>query len=239
VLTSETTSLKSETMKNKMDVDYFVLVLACCALMVFVVIVPQFSRGFGTERFFTLAMVILSLIFILGCQSFAGALSRLRLTRRYLLGGRRLNASVIILLVWVLYFMAGTGTLYQLAGIPHEITLNSEGTTYDAYYIHRQETQSAAWLTGHTVGVDEVYAEPEVKLLFRDVMAPTTPLLFRTLELSGLDEVSSYIYLRYHNVVDGQWFFDVNQAPLDFREYQATLDSRDKLYDNGGSAIYR
>jgi uncharacterized membrane protein len=239
VLTSKTTGLKSETLKGKMDVDYFVLVLACCALMVFVVIVPQFSRGFGTERFFTLAMVILSLIFVVGCRSLAGTLSRLRLSKRYLLGGRQLNASIIILLVWVLYFMAGTGTLYQLSGIPQEITINSEGTTYNAYYIHRQETQSAAWLTNHTVGADEVYAEPEVKLLFRDVMAPTAPLLFRTPELSGLDEVSSYIYLRYHNVVDGQWFFDVNLAPLDFGEYEGSLDSRDKLYDNGGSAIYR
>ena len=239
VLTSETTNLKSETMKSKMDVDYFVLILACCALMVFVVIVPQFSRGFGTERFFTLAMVILSLIFVVGCQSLSGALSRLKLSGRYLLGGRQLNASIIIVLVWVSYFMAGTGTLYQLSGIPQEITLNSEGTTYNAYYIHRQETQSAEWLTTHAVGADEIYAEPEVKVLFRDVMSPTAPLLFRTPELSGLDEVNSFIYLRYHNVVDGEWFFDVNVAPLDFREYEDTLDNRDKLYDNGGSAIYR
>lgn len=239
LLISETRDLKSEALKSKFEVEYFALVVAGIALMIVVVVVPQFSRGFGTERFYTTDMVILSLVFIIGYQSLSRALSRLRLNKRYLLGSWQRNAAIIILLVWVPYFMAATGTLYQLSGIPHEITLNSKGATYYSYYIHRQETLSAGWLSSHSPVKSTVYHDAEAKLLFRDVMTLTTSLSFQTPELSGLDEADGYIYLRYHNVVNDQWFIDARLAPLDLKPYHSVLENRNKVYDNGGSAIYR
>jgi uncharacterized membrane protein len=58
-------------------------------------------------------------------------------------------AYLVIVIVLIPYFMCNTGTMYQVFGVPQEITLNSKGQNYDVMYVHEQETYAAKWLKEH------------------------------------------------------------------------------------------
>ena len=159
--------------------------------------------------------------------------------RRSVEGGKGLEvrAYLIILLVLIPYFLSVTGVTYQMFGYPRPITLNSEGEQYDNMYVHDQESYGARWLG------DE--GELEDTRIYTDALGGirlTSQAGIRGTDTRSLLEedrkINGYIYLRYYNVVDSK-LMDRQYGEHNIAEYQDKFVGTSKIYNNGGSEIWR
>ena len=57
---------KPDFLKEKFEVEYFVIALACAGLLVVVVALPFVAVGYGLDRMYPLAITILSVFFVIG-----------------------------------------------------------------------------------------------------------------------------------------------------------------------------
>ena len=207
--------LKPDFLKTKFSIEYLVLTLMCAGLLVIMIAVPYISAGYDIKRLYTMMTVILSVIFVLGGillpkyldQAFAVIRSKgkaffsngrfdgknaLRNPVRKSVdkrNGSQVWAYLIILLVLIPYFMCTTGTMYQIFGVPREITLNSEGTQYDVLYIHDHWLIAGGWMGSS-------------------------------------------------NVVEGR-LVNKQKTICNMTEYLGMFDEKNKIYDNGGSEVWK
>ena len=244
-------------LKEKFEVTYFVIVLVLSGLLVATLAIPFITAGYSLERQYTLAMVVLSVFFVIGGITLSKNLSlgkkalpkkqkeRKNISQQTFKGhfasksggkGSDNRAYLIILLVLIPYFFCTTGVMYQVFGIPRAITLNSEGKTYDLMYIHDQDSSGAKWLMN--------YGERKIKL-YTDrfgmyKLVSQGKFLLRSIDWSSFPEhreIEGYIYLYYNNIVNGevykQWDIMFNIS-----DYADMFVGKNKIYANGGSEVY-
>ena len=266
---------KPDFLKDKFEVEYFVLALACAGLLVVVIGLPFVAVGYGLSRMYPLAITILSVFFVIGGMMLWKYLNRafavlrgISLIRRQSNRAKRIqdtevegvqpilmkNASqqtlgkfnqngsqvwayLVILLVLIPYFLSVTGVTYQMFGYPRQITLNSGGEQYDTYYVHDQESYSAKWLrnngeledtkicVGRGIG-GRLISQAGIRQYDSD-----------SLFVEGR-KINGYVYLRYYNVVDGK-ILDAQREEHNMVEYQDKFVDKNRIYNNGGSEVYR
>ena len=255
--------LKPAFLKTKFPIEYLVLTLACAGLLVIMVAVPYISDGYDIKRLYTMMTVILSVCFVLGGiillkyldQAFAVIRSKgkafffkgrfdgknaLRNPVRKSVdkrNGSQVWAYLIILLVLIPYFMCTTGTMYQIFGVPREITLNSEGEKYDKMYVHDQESYGARWLRDN--------GELEDTMIYtgsgiggRLISQAGIPNYDRWSLFEEGRKIEGYIYFGYYNVVNGK-IIDSQSEEHNITEYQDKFIEKSKIYDNDGSQVWR
>ncbi|HJH27078.1 MAG TPA: hypothetical protein C5S37_10000 [Methanophagales archaeon] len=260
---------KPDFLKTKFEVEYIMIGLACAGLLVVVIALPFVAKGYGLGRMYPLAITILSVFFVIGGmilwkylnRAFAflqgKALTNLSFKKKPLLKKRkegkdalqnpvrksvgRENASevrtyLIILLVLIPYFFCVTGVMYNMFGYPRQITLNSEGELYDALYVHDQESYSAKWLKNYMdqqnkIAVDYFGSNIFMSQAFSKGLTDSGAL-FKHKEIEG------YIYLRYVNVVDGK-LQEKGRQWHNLTDYSDVFIEKGKIYDNGGSEVYK
>jgi uncharacterized membrane protein len=218
---------KIDFLSAKIDAEYFVLAIACSAIMVFSVVLPFISQGYGLMRALFQTMVGLAPFFVIGGIT----LSRLL----------KLRPHWILLVILITYFSCTTSTIYQMFNYPRSVVLNSEGSQYDVYFIHDEEVYAAKWL--------KKYADLETMKVFIDSgdagrlisQGDISPTRIDQYSLTGTDEeiADGYIYLRYYNLVNGK--IVTPEVPLgihDTAEYQYKWEKKNRVYANGGSEIY-
>lgn len=252
---------KSDFLKDKFEVLYFVIALILSGLLVAIVSLPYVSKGYGLGRAYPLSSTILAVFFVIGGIILSKNLS-LNLLRRGLKKallkkqrqeenallnlvkksvGRendsQVQAYLIILLVLIPYFLCITGAMYNMFGEPYLITLNSRGEQYDNMYVHDQETYSAIWLRDN--------GELENATIFTDYVGGTRlisqagiPIFdYYSLFIKG-HKIEGYIYLRYYNIAFSK-LLDSNNIGQDITEYEDKFVGKSKIYDNSGSEIWR
>ena len=154
------------------------------------------------------------------------------------------RAYLIILLVLIPQFLSCTGVTDQMFGYPHQIILNSEGEMYDIFFIHDQESYSAKWLW--------YYTEPENLKIYTDYPGDKNLIsqagilpsaINRHLLLDERDiKIKGYIYLRYHNVVNGKLVGRRGSGPLveyNMTQYRDKFVGKGKIYNNGCTEVYK
>lgn len=209
---------------KKLDLDIFAISAASFILLVTAVALPYVSTSYGIGRTYFLAMVPLSIFFVLGGITVA----------RYL----KLSPRLIICLVLIPYFMSTTGLTYQLFDFPRAVTLNSAGYYYDTMYVHDQESYAIKWLAQNKEERVTVFSE-RIRLL--QGQSPILREDIRSLILASKEgtKIEDYIYLRYMNVVEGK-YTGSDQLKHDLsQEFPDMLVGMNKLYANGGSEVYR
>ena len=257
---------KPEFFKEKFEVGYFVIALACSGLFVAIVLTPQVTVGYSLDRTHLFGIVVLSVFFVIGGitlskyfffktfkKSFIKNASQKRKTvlkekqksftkRSHYLrndgeNGSEVRAYLIILLVLIPYFLCVTGVTYQMFGVPHAITLNSEGEPYDMYYVHDQESYSAGWLKECADEKTRIYTD-----FFGGLWLSSQGMIRSSIyDPSFIEDKEAigdgYIFLRYVNIVDrkllgcAQWH--------NLTEYNHLFVERNKIYDNSGSQVWR
>ena len=250
---------KPDFLKDKFEVGYFVIALACAGLLVAVIGLPYIAVGYGLDRMYPLAITILSVFFVIGGVMIAKKLSFIKQTfkkhffflekRKPVLkekqkgevlkvkeNGSQVRAYLIILLVLIPYFLCVTGVMYNIFGVPRPIILNSEGEQYVLMYVHDQESYGARWLRDKGELEDiKIYTDKisEGRLTSQaGIQRCDTYSLFIEKKIEG------YIYLRYYNVVDEK-LLDMQNEEHNITEYQDKFVDKGKIYSNGGSEIYR
>ncbi len=235
----------------------FMAFLAVCMGWLFLsLIVPYLSAALDTSRLYHLALLFLAPLFIMGGETIFGGIRRL--FHRYPLKPSTLAIRLTILIVFVPYFLFSTGFAFEVVGdYPSSIPLGMERmrngddtmkVLLNDFYIHEQEVASAEWLSITRDSTLPVYVNGAVSgrvliaygMMYGDL---------RELDRSSYKDDASYTYLRYLNVADGLMTeIEFNPWRTTALKYTVTiypateiyplLQSRNKIYSNGGSQIY-
>ena len=105
------------------------------------------------------------------------------------------------------------------------------------YYVHDQESSGAKWLGN--------YGELEDTKVYTDRVSGTR--LVSQAGITNYDywaffvegrKIEGYIYLIYYNVVNGK-IIDLQIEEHNITEYQDKFIGKSKVYNNGGSEIWR
>jgi len=209
-------------LNQKFDLEFFVVSLACSAILVITLALPYVFIGYSMARTYSQMVIILSPFFVIGGIMVAKLLHVKR-------------ASLIILLALTPFFMCNTGTMYQIFGTPQAVTLNSSGNTYDTLFIREDEHSAIFWLKDHTHENAIIYADSysEARSLGQIEMYPIDTVT------EGTEPIEEgYIYLRYRGVVDGI-LMDRYRRWHDISEYQDAFAERNLIYTNDGSQAWR
>ena len=242
---------KPDFLKEKFEVTYFMVALACSGLLVATVALPYVSTGYGIDRLYAVTITILSVFFVIGgitlSKHFFFFLKRKRVLKeknncffgRAFLSKEgvdrenalQVRAYLIILLVLIPYFLCTAGVICQVFGIPRSIILNSEGKSYDMMYVHDQESCGAKWLKDCGEDKLEVYADP------LGVYRLTSQASLPAIRIAELHKISTYLYLRYTNVVYDK--IAIGDEYYNMSECSIMFTGKNKIYANGGSEVYR
>ena len=256
---------KPDFLKEKFEIGYFVIALACSGLLVAVIGLPYIAVGYGVDRTYPLAITILSVFFVIGGVRIAKKLSFIKQTFRKSLiknfsfktkpllkkqkegkkdeiwkgkeKGSEVRAYLIILLVLIPYFLCVTGVMYNIFGVPRLIILNSEGEQ-DYLFIHDQESSGAKWLESQAEQNTRIYTDDVGyhSLISQGGISPRTIDRYTLLEKD--EKIKGYIYLRYHNIVEGK-LLDAQNEEHDIMQYSNKFYGKNKLYNNGGTEIWK
>ena len=242
---------KPDFLKDKFEVGYFVLALACSGLLATVIAVPYITVGYGLDRMYPLAITILSVFFVIGgitlskhfffwqkktCAKRKSCFFKGENTSQQIQKDTQVWAYLIILLVLIPHFLSVTGVTYQMFGYQRAITLNSEGEQYNVYYVHDQESYGARWLRDN--------GELKNTMIYTDLTGGT--MLVSQAGILKYDyysllvedrKINGYIYLRYYNVVDDK-ILDRQNEEHNIAEYQDKFVEKSKIYNNGGSEVW-
>ncbi|MFC1985417.1 DUF2206 domain-containing protein [Chloroflexota bacterium] len=229
-------------LRSKIDIEYFSLAIAAAILLTVCVIIPD--AIYSINRLFFQMIVLLSLPCIIGGVVLA---NWVRIRPRL----------IMVTFGVILFFMCVTGSIYQVFDYPKNILLNAEGSHYDNLYIYDQDVYAARWLAEN--GIIEMERKICTDYFGNNVLISQGLISFYTISNVQIfwagpieyPNLGSYIYLRYFNVVKqtitartgfyfpiekyGQLFYEVTDpdAGLAWSYYT------NKVYNNGGSAIWR
>lgn len=112
-----------------------------------------------------------------------------------------------------------------MCGYPRAITLNSGGERYDMLYIHDQDAYAAHVADGG--GSRALRSQGMFRRKDVDTMA-----------FSSHRKIKGYIYLRYYNVVNGLLYAGLDNR-IEMTEYSDMFIEKSKIYNNGGSEVWR
>ena len=202
-------------LQSKFDIEYFVLTLACSAVLVLVVVLPYVTKGYNMGRIYFQTMAVLAPFFVIGGIMVAKWL--------------RARPHWVVLLVLIPFFMSTTGTMSQIFRVPASVTLNSAGAEYKVLYVHEQESRAAKWLKGYGWEGMDLYTTVGRRMLVSQ--AGITERQNKLLDSRHQESESpeGYIYLGYEDIaVDGA----VTRHPDIFVD-------KSKIYASGGAEIYR
>jgi uncharacterized membrane protein len=215
---------------TRFDREYFLLALVCCGILVGSVVTPHISR-YAPTRVYPQMLVILSPFFILGGLLIA------RLFKK--------GAQWIVLLLLIFYFLFVTGAIYEIFGThasllhsqPMASILSLEAPAADYEVIREQETLATQWLKNNMEDKSLIFAagyHAKNRLVSQGRISPS---MINYRAFSNDEQMDGYIYLNHNNVVNGKLWF-MGQS-FESSDYLDTLDKKDKLYDNGGSEVWK
>ena len=220
---SNTKHKKPDFLKTKFEMEYLVMALACAGLLVTMVALPFVSIGYGIQRLYSLGIIILSVCFVIGGIVLA----------KY----TKIKPYLIILLILIPYSMFVTGAMYQICGAPIAHTLNSAGKGYDIEYLHDSESCAAKWL--------EKNAEEDSRINTADYhgtrklksQCKIPPRRYSHYYFFNHRKIEGYIYLSYNNVVNGK-LAEMDEL-YNMSEYSDAFIDKNKIYNNGGSEVWK
>jgi len=236
---------KPDFLKQKFEIEYLAMALACASLLVIIVLLPYISIGYDIMRLYVVTASLLSVFFVIGGIILSKVLDQLIAFFRGKAIKKNVSqtqAYVIILLVLIPYFLCITDVTYNMTGIPRSILLNSEGEQHDILYVYDQESYSAKWLKVHGENKTRIYTD------FYGRFGLVSQASFSSRSISWYKfvhqkKIDGYIYLRYYNVVNEK-LVGRNESTYVFTSYNLTeyddfFRGRDNIYNNGGAEVYR
>jgi uncharacterized membrane protein len=234
---------KPDFLKEKFEVGYFVIALACSGLLVAMVALPFISAGYGIQRLYATAITILSVFFVIGGIMIAKYLNKLLAVlqgKAPTNNASQVRAYLIILLVLIPYFFCVTGVTYEMFGYPRQITLNSKGEQ-QTLLVYDQDSYGVKWLGDYTEKRQRIYTD----FIGGDVLASQSQgrISLGQTDRGSLIErrkINGYIYLRYYNTIEDK--LDIHKGGSEIyntSDYRDIFIEKNKIYANGGSEVYK
>ncbi|HII84311.1 MAG TPA: DUF2206 domain-containing protein [Methanobacterium subterraneum] len=133
-------------LKSKIEPLYFMIVCACFAVLIIVFTVPQITKGYDMTRTYSLTLVFLSVVFIIGNIIIAKII---KVVLKYLI---KVNVNcektsyLLILIIILPFFFSVSGVNYVISGNPQSMIFSSSSDEYKSFYITDQESSSSKWI---------------------------------------------------------------------------------------------
>ncbi|NQE05810.1 hypothetical protein C5S32_08060 [ANME-1 cluster archaeon GoMg1] len=261
-----TINSKSKFLKTEFETEYIAMAIGCLALLIVMIALPFVSTGYDIQRLYLQMVIVLSPCFVLGGIILSSILQfvftngirwfkdlKLYVEKRSCNGNIirskdtksiKIQPFLVILIILVPYFLSTTGVSYQIFGFTTAITLNSG--TNSTSIIYDQDSYGAKWLEQYRDKEEMIYTSGygfEV-LGSQGKIPPSEVNTKLVLVYEENREITGYIYLRHLQVVDGKMAI---RRPRSGREVlnmtdlpdMLTMNRKNKIYNNGGSEVYR
>lgn len=252
----ELNSKKPDFLKEKFMVEFGLIALVCCGLLVAIITIPYVSVGYGIERLYLATIPILSVFFVIGGIILSELIFKKGLLeifssidKAFLIFPTKQNnrkdnvfqkgkdigspvwSYLIILSILIPFFLCSSGVVYNALGSPRSIILNSEGIQYDLYYVGDQDSYSTKWLSKYGESPLKMYADHYYGYDIMISQGKMSPTSIGKLQLyaSGGKPTEGYIYLRepYYRGKSGAKFGYSNIG-----EISKAVSKAKKIYDN-------
>lgn len=228
--------------------EYIVFSLIGFAILAVSFLTPWLT-GMNFGRWYFFMILFLAPFAIIGGITVLKGLAKLfRLSSPYATNVVRVIGSVIL----VLFFLFSNGFIYELANEdPNSISLSQENIvkygsearlgSFYATIVPEQEVYSARWLSQHQDSQLKTYAD----IIRRGWVLPAYGLMreedsFRYALSDEYNPGEDYVYLGYLNVRYGLAPTVLSAGEMwDVGEIYPLLSSKNKIYSNGGSEIFR
>jgi len=211
--------------KGKFDLLFLSFSVICSSIMLLTIALPFVSNGYGIDRAYLLMTIVLSAFFVIGGIRIAAALC---ISRTYL----------IVLIVLVPLFMCATGSIYQIFGYSGSMALNSEGSSFDNYYIYDQETNAAKWSSKYINNIYIIYSDLHSHyILISQGLLDNKNLYYDSNYFIKKNILipTGYFFLRSFNIVHDQLI------GIDNKPNNISIDTFHKInliYNNGRSKFF-
>lgn len=214
-------------LNRELDALFFSFALISSAIMAISVALPYISNAYGLDRAYLLTAVVLSSFFVIGGMIIADLL---RIHKRYL----------VVLIVLIPFFMCSVGTMQQIFNYPASISLNSEGYSYDLFFIYDQESVATKWMNKSINSSFRLYSD-----YFDDRRLRSQGLhnnsMYRGFLVGLLGENRTlregYVFLRYRGVTKGE-LSGGDHNWYDISNYHKKINDKNLVYTNGGSKVF-
>jgi uncharacterized membrane protein len=200
-------------------------------------IIPYFSNALNTSRLFQITLIFLAPFSVLGFQTLFDIIKRASKNKISFSHENVLKVFSVLLLV---LFLLNSRVLFELSGqTQSSISLNS---TFDFPRFSNAEVAGSGWLASNS-GQSTLYGDSIGALLLAELALPRVQVFSG--QTNAVND-SSFIFLRNLNVKGliteqstdptQSYSFDSLQNSTFFNH---VLVSKDKIYDNGYSEVYR
>jgi len=149
----------------------------------------------------------------------------------------RVNSHVLILAVLIPYFLFVTGALPEASRIHSSYLLSQEIPACRYELVHDEETQSAEWLKEHVEEDSLIYTADIHGRNRLTSQGKISPRLTDGRSFFARQEIPGYVYLSYNNVVNDKLV--VEHEFYDMSEYLDEFTGKKRIYNNGGSQVYK
>ncbi len=194
-------------------------------LLLALLIVPFWSRGFGAGRLYQILLVLLAPLFIIGGN----------IILKYICPRRTL---LLITFILILQFFCATYLLHQILGIPYSMDINREGIMYEELYIYDSEIIASKWLNKYNNIEWEIFSDyGGYSRLLMGAEVGKVPLYNLNLFEENKSLNNNYIYLRHLNVIKNK-VETLGHIVIPMDNYYYLFGSNNEVYNNGNAIIY-
>jgi len=240
--------------KTRFTEEYRIFALVNFSILILSIILPFFSKSFGTVRLYHLTLIILSPLCILGGLYIFDILSSLlKRIRTISLNKQQSFKIMTIFLVIVFYF--NSGVVYEISQNPSKsLSLSQERIKHGsikekaefyAVYINDQDYYGIEWMNQHRVdhlvlsdfsSVNYLISYGNMGMSKRDILS------LKKLEIVPRD-ANYYIYLGYLPTKYGVGFCVTSEGGrktsiIKITKNEVIFRGSGKIYDNGGSELF-
>jgi uncharacterized membrane protein len=238
--------------KKSFKKQYIALAIAGFSVLVALLVVPNFSVGFGIPRFYFRALFILSPLFLLGGEILCHLSFKLfgqlhRLVRRSTLvafsSNRTNHIFLLTMMIIIPYFLISSGFVFEVSGNTNYGIMDSPSSpalSSNRIYMpvfNTQESIGANWVQEYnkdkSLNDIIIYTDLNTNKLWIEFVPMSS---IRTIQSSGKMAEDGYIFISTWNIKKDEFNLKVNQS-IENIPMQLKLFSNNFIYNNGGAHI--
>jgi len=213
--------------KKIVDKEFSFMIILSVILMVLIILLPYVSKAYNFDRLFQQCLIFLSFSSIIFFQ---------RLFKNY-----KKMFLIFVIFLYLGYSLFSLGFLLTYSGGDPTLNLYNQGDNYNTHYSHKEEIDSINWINKNNLK-EIIYMDPYSEL---KSYAFGNPLLYYDRKIIPFFmSKSSYVYSNFANKIKKLNYWNArgrfNSGVLHFNfPIEFLNDNKNKIYNNGGSEIFK
>lgn len=224
--------------RNKIQNTYMAFSVLGALMLIAGFIIPSFEGAFNITRIYEITFIILSPLCVIGGIKILGSIYQI-----FNNGNVNYETSLKIFSIFILIFMLfNTGFISELSNESIPMFLTGVTIQSSDYYplFNYQEAYSAQWLAENKVS-NNIFADAYGKFIFYRFIPDINEISSNigVSEYTKYNSTNTYMYLRTLNINNGYLVrFSRTDRNRIYEDLSDTTNSKNKIFDNGGSYIY-